>query len=227
MDTTWNLFRKVHPPEKYSANPLVAASETGHPDWGSILYDEDLKRFRYWTRVTHSDRSKWDMRIVHAYYESEDGIHWTAPKLGLVEFEGSKENNFLRGGKGMIYGTPSVLRTPQRHAWRGKYVMLYGFVTGQPEPGQIHNMQDRIAWSDDGIHWEDQPENPVFRGRNDCFNTLMYNPERDVFMQYRRASVNAHEIRRIAYTETRGLISWTQPVVVVSPDELDPPCCTE
>lgn len=42
-------------------------------------------------------------------------------------------------------------------------------------------------------------------------------------MQYRRASVNAHEIRRIAYTETRDLISWTQPVVVVSPDELDPP----
>jgi hypothetical protein len=28
-------------------------------------------------------------------------------------------------------------------------------------------MEVRVAWSDDGIRWKDQPENPVVRGRSD------------------------------------------------------------
>src|ERR1043165_7153578 len=31
------------------------------------------------------------------YLESTDGVNWIRPKLGLVEFEGSKENNLLAG----------------------------------------------------------------------------------------------------------------------------------
>ncbi len=30
-----------------------------------------------------------------AYAESEDGIHWTRPSLGIFEFQGSKENNIV------------------------------------------------------------------------------------------------------------------------------------
>ena len=68
-----------------------------------------------------------------------------------------------------------------------------------------------------------QPENPVIRGRNDTFVNMAYNPERDVFMQYRRATVNAHEIRRFGYSESADLIAWTQPEVILDADELDGP----
>ena len=61
------------------------------------------------------------------------------------------------------------------------------------------------------------------RGRSDTPNNIVYNPERDVFMMYRRATVNAHEIRRIAYSESKDLVTWTQPQVIVDPDELDAP----
>lgn len=84
-------------------------------------------------------------------------------------------------------------------------------------------MSDRIAWSEDGIRWTDQPQNPVFGGRNDTFGNIVYNSERDVFMQYRRAVVNAHECRRFAYTESSDLVSWTQPEVILDADELDAP----
>jgi hypothetical protein len=100
--------------------------------------------------------------------------------------------------------------------------MLYGASRKRPRPGQTHGMENRISWSDDGIHWQDQPENPVFRGRNDTFCNMVYNPERDVFMMYRRTTVNALEIRRIAYAESQDLVSWTQPRLVVDCDELDP-----
>jgi hypothetical protein len=52
---------------------------------------------------------------------------------------------------------------------------------------------------------------------------MIYNPERDVFMIYRRATVNAHEIRRIAYSESPDLVHWTQPEAILDPDEIDVP----
>ena len=33
-----------------------------------------------------------------AYAESDDGIHWTKPKLGIIEFNGSSENNLVWDG---------------------------------------------------------------------------------------------------------------------------------
>ena len=37
---------------------------------------------------------------VGCYIESKDGITWTRPSLGLIEFEGSKDNNIVWIGKG-------------------------------------------------------------------------------------------------------------------------------
>jgi hypothetical protein len=41
------------------------------------------------------------------YFESKDGIHWDRPKLGLKDFEGSKDNNLLAGGPaGCVFVDP-------------------------------------------------------------------------------------------------------------------------
>ena len=45
-------------------------------------------------------------REVYCYAESRDGIEWTRPHLGLVEFEGSKENNIIWDGVGSHNFTP-------------------------------------------------------------------------------------------------------------------------
>ena len=74
----------------------------------------------------------------------------------------------------------------------------------------------------DGIEWTDVPENPIWVGRSDSTNSVVYNPNRDVFMMYRRSTINAGEIRRVAYTESKDMISWTQPITVITRDELDP-----
>ena len=41
-------------------------------------------------------------------------------------------------------------------------------------------------------------------------------------MYYRRATINAGQIRRIAYSESRDLISWTQPINIIRREENDP-----
>ena len=83
-----------------------------------------------------------------------------------------------------------------------------------------NGQQQRLAFSDDGVRWKGSAE-PIFRGQSDTHNNVCYNEERGVLMLYRRAPINAGEIRRIAYSESANLIDWTQPRVIVSPDELD------
>jgi hypothetical protein len=57
---------------------------------GTLLFDEG--RFRLWA-FSQDGRG-----VVHpCYFESTDGENWIKPNLGLVEFEGSRENNLLLG----------------------------------------------------------------------------------------------------------------------------------
>ncbi len=222
VETTWNCFRTVHPPEKYPGNPLMTSPQPGVDpfDRGTILYDEATGRYRMWTRYLDSNLGKYGGGMCNVYYESADGLEWTAPKLDIVPDHPLP--NAIQGGKGMMIHLPSVVEVPPRLAHKGRYAMTYGRFAENLPPGD-HGAVYFIAWSDDGIHWTDQPENPILRGRSDTFNNMVYNPDRDVFMMYRRSTVNAHEIRRIAYTESKDLIAWSQPVTILDPDELDAP----
>lgn len=61
----------------------------------------------------HHPRSPADGRDVESmlgrYAESADGIHWTKPKLGLVEFRGSRENNLVMNGERAAKQTDGLL----------------------------------------------------------------------------------------------------------------------
>ena len=118
VDSTWNCFRRVHQPKKHPANPLIPGGESTADgartpaNVGTVMYDQDLGRFRFWTTLSDSTRPKFDASRVQVYWESEDGIEWTAPELGLVEFEGSRANNVIRAAMGYIYGSASVVEVP-------------------------------------------------------------------------------------------------------------------
>jgi len=65
----------------------------------SSLLCEDGK-FRLWYCVSHGVRHGEEYAV--AYAESDDGIHWKKPTLGLVDYEGSKENNLVVGYSSVI-----------------------------------------------------------------------------------------------------------------------------
>jgi hypothetical protein len=58
----------------------------------------DDDRFRAWYRVDAAAFGKQKRRAMTAYAESDDGIQWRKPKLGLIEFNGSKDNNLVWDG---------------------------------------------------------------------------------------------------------------------------------
>ncbi len=95
-----NLKVTLEAPKKYEANPVFRAGPPAAPDgFGAILYGTVIKdggKLRMWYLATprgeHAELMGHFARPL-AYAESQDGIHWTRPDLGLVEFRGNKHNN--------------------------------------------------------------------------------------------------------------------------------------
>ena len=111
---TQNLRLELQNPSKHPANPVLPRGREGAPDefgvqfYGSVVRHDG--RFRMWYVAVGRDpftvveeNEMWTPRVDivplkwrPAYAESEDGIHWTRPKLELEEYEGSRDNNLVR-----------------------------------------------------------------------------------------------------------------------------------
>lgn len=86
---------------KHPANPVLRRGPAGAPDHGhAILYGTVIHsggKFRMWylgmfeTKIKSGQAPGWWRPMCYA--ESTDGVNWTKPELGLVEFNGNKKNN--------------------------------------------------------------------------------------------------------------------------------------
>ena len=59
----------------------------------SILQDDATGKFRMWYRSFNDARSDEADKNLLNYAESTDGLSWTKPNVGLIEFDGSSANN--------------------------------------------------------------------------------------------------------------------------------------
>lgn len=99
-----NVFVTPVAAEKHPANPVLRRGAEGAPDFGhAILYGTVLKqggKFRMWylgmfeVELAAGQAPGWWRPMCYA--ESEDGVHWEKPNLGLVEFQGNTDNNICR-----------------------------------------------------------------------------------------------------------------------------------
>jgi hypothetical protein len=98
--------------KKHPANPVLKSGPEGAPDHGhAILYGSVLHiggKFRMWylamaQKSFEKGQAPGYWRPM-CYAESTDGIHWTKPELGLVEFNGNTKNNIC-----LIEGEPHSL----------------------------------------------------------------------------------------------------------------------
>lgn len=107
-----NLKLTLVQAEKHPTNPVLRCGPEGSPDHGhAVLYGTVLHeggRFRMWylamsqTRFDGTQAPGWWRPMCYA--ESADGVHWTKPELGLVEFNGNRRNNIC-----LIEGEPQSL----------------------------------------------------------------------------------------------------------------------
>ncbi|MGZ4971435.1 MAG: hypothetical protein ACXWDN_01645 [Limisphaerales bacterium] len=140
-----NLLRVVNRIKKHP-QPVLVADKPWEGNraqaWGSVI-QETNGLLRMWYFAMNTDRVANEMdRGGYCYAESRDGIHWTKPNLGLVEFRGSKANNlfytFSPDGKNVV---------DEELARRGEGLPAYDL--GNKEIGVVNNADGISVVRDD------------------------------------------------------------------------------
>jgi len=234
------LRRTVNAPRHHPDNPVLRP-DTPWEDrcqvYGTALLDEEMGRFRIWYLTTPRDRGlrpldiDGHLRAPHttlaAYAESEDGIHWTKPDLGLFPYDGDRHNNLLGIGRNNCEGI-SVLHDPADPDPSRRWKAVYwdhgsgGFEVqegGRPycKPGPEDGLY--VAFSADGIHWKPIDENPVLARYCDTNQNLLYDPQIAKYVVFSRLGFG----RKLARSESHDMIHWTEPALVLECDEADGP----
>jgi hypothetical protein len=135
---------------------------------------------------------------------SKDGIHWTKPKLGLFEVNGSKENNVILAGMAPFsHNFCPMLDTRSGVSKSQRYKAL----AGTSRTGLVAFV------SEDGLRWKKLRDEPVIpKGAFDSQNVPMWSESERCYVCYFRVFVD--RVRRISRTTSKDFINWTQPVLM-------------
>ncbi len=157
--------RVLHPLKRHSVDPIVSSgTKPWEPeiDWVSVYRDATTGKYQLWYQAyagkIPEDKTR---QCTVCYAESDDGIHFTKPNLGLFDFKGGKETSIVlvaNGGFSDRYGVSVVVDPSDADAGR-RYKMAYFDFTkdeqGREYPGMC------VAFSPDGIHWTKHPKGPL------------------------------------------------------------------
>jgi hypothetical protein len=142
--------------------------------------------------------------------DSDDGIRWTRPKVGLFEFNGSRDNNIVWMGKRKAYDechnfSPFVDSNPAtKPEERYKAVTL-------ARPGEGEEKRNVLVAfvSADGIHWKRLQEAPIITdGAFDSHNTAFWDTAKKQYVCYLRASQQGK--KSVARTTSPDFVHWSK-----------------
>ena len=182
----------------------------------TVLQDGPLCRMYYscFAKDQWHTPDSWEKHAYLCYAESRDGIHWTKPALGVVEFNGSKDNNILM--RSVVDGT--VFLDPNARPER-RYKLLH---TVGPHQGGL-----RVSYSSDGIHFTTPPQ-PVSPWTPDSQQNAFWDPRISKYTVYLRGrpDMGLDVPNRLVVRAVMNDIEapWrVTPEVVFQSDDHDPP----
>jgi hypothetical protein len=149
---------------------------------------------------------------------SVDGFNWIKPELGLVEYNGSKDNNILIEIETSPH-SPCVIHDPDdaEYPWK-----LTGF-WNDPPPPMWKEGWGMYAWrSRDGIHWEAIPGLRVRMGDR-CSMYRDNITSKYCYLSRAPELFAAAGGRHIARSESDDFINWSEPEMILKPDLQDEP----
>ena len=216
------LARRFHAAAKYAGNPVLRHDKpweggdaiAGPYLYGTVMWDQG--KLRMWYHCAGKG-------YVNCYAESRDGISWRKPNLGIIEFNGSKENNlYLTVTQDAAENPPSKERGQCHNAsvikrpWEGdpeKRYALFCFGADYGFP--------RVAFSPDGLHWKFPPETKPLFSSSDVLN-FFWDPYRTRYAATWKCRNRRGRAVGVAWSDD-GL-AWTKPVdgPVFVADDLDP-----
>jgi hypothetical protein len=142
--------------------------------------------------------------------ESDDGIHWTRPNLGLFKFNGSRDNNIVWMPEKKAYQashnfTPFLDANPASPSdQRYKAVGL-----GRRGQGDERSKALLAFVSPDGVHWRRLREKAVITdGGFDSQNVAFWDSVREEYVCYFRAGRDGY--RSVRRCTSRDFSNWSE-----------------
>jgi hypothetical protein len=164
--------------------------------YGTALHDG--AKFQMWYRTGGESGPL-------GYAESKDGLSWVKPNLGLVEMNGSKQNNIVDKKLGLAYAF-SCFIDPHETDPAHKYKCCWG------HPRKIRAC---IGHSPDGLRWTPYNNGDPVTGRAaDTHSQLLWDEDAKVYRLFTRTDYQ-RQLR--AEMEVRGHRVMTNPDVKKSP----------
>ncbi len=186
-------------------------AEGGFICYVSVFEDDGL--YRMYTMNWGDARQGWNnpYEYMLAYAESTDGTNWTKPSIGIVDCNGSTDNNLVYAG----HASPAFKDPNAPPDERYKLVGM-GRKNGRP-----HLFG---AVSGDGLRFK-RLENPLLENyASDTHTVVRFDPEKGRYVGYFRGKRHGRRtLRTIAYAETERFDTWPVPQVIVTPDVNDGP----
>ena len=182
----------------------------------SVFQDGGLYRMYYkaWHLEVSAKKLRSDAHPLYCCYaESDDGVRWRKPELGLFDHGGSKANNIVMasGPQGPLLvdaGHPAVFKDDNPDAPADARYKAF-FRSAKPNgllPFKSH----------DGLHWSPMSDAPVLTdGAFDSQNLAFWDPMRGEYRAYWRTFTgigNGRSIRSIRTATSRDFLHWGKPV---------------
>ena len=193
VEESAGLERVFHAAEKYEDNPVFFKEkewEGWGPSMGTVFRDGDRIRMYYYCCGGKPGVA-----------ESEDGIHWTRPVVGDVEFNGSRENNIVTTSHQVI-----KLAHPE-----------------SPDRAYVGCNNKSLSWSPDGLHWtrEEKEEGKELFSSSDA-QCYFFDPYNNRVTCTWKGANRRHRACGVVWTE--DLKTWVKPCagMVFVADDLDP-----
>lgn len=211
--------KSVFADESVKMGPFdVVWAPTDHMSWGIQIHAQKPAEVRKWEIKPEHPWEGNDLDVTSileengllkawatcaagpCYLESKDGFTWERPKLGLVEYQGSKENNLIPSRPpGQVFVDPTSPEERYKCIWVEEDCMtleeLEAFKQRNPDrwgPNVLRTVNDKpfvvSVWgwvSLDGFRWTRLPE-PVLMEHCDSFNIGYYDPRLKKHVAYVR-----------------------------------------
>ena len=224
IEGTENVALRLGHVVKHPANPLFREDRPWELRFDNLYpnvqFDPERRLYRCWyspfivdpevAGSTAAERENrryrpHDREMGVCYAESRDGLRWTKPELGLVEFEGDSRNNLVvRGPHGA-----GVLFDPQDADPARRFKMFCRVSDRAKTMG--------VAFSRDGLRWSDPLPCPEIQVPGDTHNNALRLGKDGGYVGITRMKSDQ---RLVARTESADFVHWTRAVEVLRGDKL-------
>ena len=218
-----NMHFFVRKPTVSPEPVLVGDTETdelGAHIYGSVHHDQGV--YRMWYQATANAWAKHDSPAV-AYAESDDGITWRKPSVGLVDIKGSKDNNLCDLG----VHDPSISILPDAPPERRYFAT--GCIDARYEKSMIHREARPpvgggfyAAYSANGIHWELESPHPIWEEHwADNICNVWHPSRQSIQVLAKHTCMRMGIVRRNYWECQRTGDEWSPLRMSLIPDEFD------